>query len=102
MRLTWTKAFLVLVLAAVAYVAYAGWRNDRTQAGFEAVTEGMSKQEVLALLGPPGWENDGCRDLPPAVCAAEFQYDELLMPAFWTVSFDDGNNVIHKYHYVSP
>jgi hypothetical protein len=55
----WLAIFGVLVLAAVVAVPVARrWRADQCDAIFEKVQPGMTVQQVNAVLGRPGDEQD--------------------------------------------
>jgi hypothetical protein len=102
----WTLAATAVVLGG--YVAYLA-RGDRSlDRAFREVSEGATRAEVVALLGPPDAVREGCRDLPTwmnrpvvdAVCAQELEFHATLRAVAWTVGFNEQGRAIAKYRYI--
>jgi hypothetical protein len=99
--------FVVVVIGCFAYTTY---RNSSIERKFGLVAEGMSREEVVRLMGAPDNVRSGCRDaptwlerpVPDKVCSEELRYNALLLPEFWTIGFDATGRAIAKYGYVSP
>lgn len=107
-----TKKNIILALAALIFLvlAYFVGRSDLVDQGFKDISRGMSKSEVVGLLGEPNVKRNECRD-PPTwdgedvlenKCTEEWQYDGLFLPKFLVVGFGKNDRVISKYGYVSP
>jgi hypothetical protein len=98
-----------LVVLAVA-IAYVVRRNTVLQTGFDQVTKGESRADVVRRMGSPSSERDGCQDAATwlgepaatAVCKKELRYEAIVLPKYWTVGFDAEDRAIAKYEYVSP
>jgi hypothetical protein len=99
-----------VVVAAIVAVALALFRNHGRNSAFDAVTKGMSEEQVLVLMGRPDARRQVCRDAPSWIgdpvheqqCSFEYQYDAWFEPQFWTVGFGADGRAISKYNYVSP
>jgi hypothetical protein len=99
----------ICAVAAIGLVFYAAWRDSEIAGNFRLVSEGMSREEVVGLMGTPDVSRVACRDAPTWMdrrvaesCSEELQYDAKLAPTFWTVGFDSAGRAIAKYAYVSP
>jgi hypothetical protein len=102
---------VILCVAAVfaAYLAFLAYGDRKRDRGFRGLSEGATKEQVVAALGAPDDVRSGCRDLPtwmnrPIVgvpCAEELEYRAKLRPVFWTVGLDEQGRAIAKYRYVS-
>lgn len=102
---------LAVCIALVAGCAlWVGRQNSLLESGFQAVTPGMSRNEVISLMGKPATETAGCHEgltwmgqtVTGGPCGVEFRYDAHIKPVYWTVSFDRENRAMAKYEYVSP
>lgn len=58
--------FVTLLIGVLAYAAFAMWRHDDMRRKFDSVYQGMTRAQVLELMGPPDIERSGCRDKPPS------------------------------------
>jgi hypothetical protein len=102
-------AIAALLAALAAYLGYATLRDRSLERGFRAVTEGASREDVLARLGSPDARRAGCRDaptwlnrpIPEAACAEELEYHARLSSVQWTVGFDERGRAIAKYRYLT-
>ena len=100
----------LIAAAAVAYADRVPRTNGAMRRGFGRIAEGMTRDEVSALMGTPDSQSTECRDSPtwldrPVVgktCALEYRYDAWFGPIFWTIGFDDSGTAMAKYAYVSP
>lgn len=101
---------IAIGLLAVGTVVYIAAANHSTSSTFKSVTAGMTKAEVISLMGAPGAENAKCQNHPmwldkpinDHACVSELQYDARMSPEFWTIGFDAQGHAIAKYHFVSP
>ena len=112
--MTWRTGitlFLIVALPAIG-VAACVVRDDRLDDYFQAVTDGMSSQDVERIMGKPSWNGD-CRHGPlpevnkPANCARELGYAATLawtgfMPMWWIVWIGPEGTVIRTAKIVSP
>jgi hypothetical protein len=101
-------ALVVIVAVFGAYVVALTIGDRRLDSGFRSVPERASKDQVIALLGPPHAVRSSCRDLPTwmnrpvaGVCAEELEYRARLRAVLWTVGFDEQGRAIAKYRYVA-
>jgi hypothetical protein len=100
----------LMVIAAISYSHRIPRTDAAMRRGFERITEGMTTDQVMDLMGSPDAESAECRDSPswldrPVVgktCALQYRYNAWFGPIFWTVGFDGSRVVIAKYAYVSP
>jgi len=100
---------VVLLLVAIPVVHILQQKSD-SQA-FDAIKQGDSKEEVVAVLGQPDevrscpdtlyWGGDHKRLGPNnGQCVEEYYYSS--MPGGWSVGFGNAGQAVHKYAYVSP
>ena len=97
-----------LIIAALAIVAgcLVIWRYHNVRKHFQetitVVHEGMTKDEVIKLLGKPYEARKPCTAPRPA-CDQDLIYAlPFDFVSFWTVSFDHSGHVIHTFHWQSP
>lgn len=93
----------VVVITGLAPLGFMELSDQERSASFQTISSGMSKNEVIAIMGEPNEVLLECLDpIEGLICSSELQYDSYLLPRFWTVAFDDEDRVISKYAYVSP
>ena len=98
-------AALVLVLAIIVLILWANHNNRLLRRHFDQVANGMTKEQVLTLMGVP--DSIGkCGELGSGVvprgCDREYFYKPLLDIGTLAVFFDSKGRVVGKYDYVSP
>jgi hypothetical protein len=100
------KAGVMIALALLA--AAAGWlvlTDIRLKRGFERITAGEQKANVVTSIGEPH-DVVPCstfRSNPMPACVEEYTYLSLLsFTDVWTVDFDVQGYVVGKYRYRSP
>lgn len=109
-RKIWKSVRIAAILLILAPVIYVFTNNYLYSSGFETIKEGMSKAEVIAIMGTPSAEDLACSEPPMWLdkplsnvnCAHEIEYSASLTPEYWTIGFDAHGHVVTKYHYVSP
>lgn len=101
---------VAVLLATTIPVAYILQQKSDSHA-FDIISQGDSKEVVVALLGRPDevrscsgtlyWGGDH-QQLGPnrGQCIEEFYYSSA--PASWSVGFDAEGHAVSKYAYLSP
>jgi hypothetical protein len=100
-RRRWLEtAFVAVVGAGMACVAWGFWHDRRLPDRFTRVQLGMDRTQVEAFLGAPDWEG-GCAGFVPypprAACSSELGYASAfapLRPIYYIVQLDRGGKVI--------
>jgi hypothetical protein len=103
---------LVVVLVPLLYISTCSVISSRRVKGFEAVSVGDTKRQVVILLGTPSVrEKSGGEHFArygakvcSAPCAERFWFENRMtldMEA-WSVEFDASGKVIKTSHWVSP
>jgi hypothetical protein len=98
----------VILLVPVVAVSWCTARDHLLEAHFEKVTEGMSRDEVVHLMGKPGWEGRCGAKMPtglPTPCANELGYSETLaplLPRFYLIWFGNDGRVVRTAPITSP
>lgn len=101
----------VSVVALSAAVFY-GWKQDVHVTGFERISTGATQDDVRRLMGAPyeatdcsttcyGYKRTASDPATPG-CAEEFWYYSFYFPEAWQLTFNQNNQLIYKYHWVSP
>jgi hypothetical protein len=102
---------LILVLAPFIFLGWAIWRDHSLAKGFDRITDGATRQDVVRLMGKPK-KVEKCGDflgpIPQSeinVCANEYLYAATFAPytpQYYIVRFDGGGRVISKVPLSSP
>ena len=102
---------LIPVLAPFVLVGWAFWRDNRLTRGFDKITDGATRQDVVRLMGTPK-KVEKCGDfLAPVpqseinLCASEYLYAATFAPytpQYYIVRFDGSGQVISKIPLSSP
>jgi hypothetical protein len=72
----------ILLVPALA-VSWCTARDHLLEADFGKVTSGMSRDDVVRLMGKPSWEDRCGAKMPtglPSPCSKELGYSETLAP----------------------
>jgi len=101
------RIFLLIGVAILGLaVAWEYFRGSRIENGFSAVHVGALEREVEGLLGRPSWIEPCGKSLgSPAPNCSEYIYRDSfapLLPAYYSVRFDNRGHVIGTYRYSSP
>ena len=99
-------AFLVPIVGGIYLVR----RNDALKSGFDQITLGELRSNVVRRLGVPSSSSVHCqnevlwlnRTVEKLQCVEELRYDALILPKYWTIGFSKDDRAITKYEYVSP
>ena len=102
---------LILVLIPFLFLGWAFWRDHSLAEGFDRITDGATRQDVVRLMGKPK-KVEKCGEffapIPQSeikVCASEYLYAATFAPytpQYYIVRFDGGGHVINKVPLSSP
>lgn len=108
-RLSMVATFILLSIA-IGVGSYIGYRNVALEQGFDSVTPGELRRDIIRRLGKPSSVDTSCQDevtwldqqVDKSKCIQEIRYDAILLPKYWTIGFDKNKRAVAKYNYVSP
>src|SRR6516165_5459124 len=88
----------LLVAVATSFSCYL--RDTKLERGFDKISNGMTEQQVVAVMGKPS-STGKCGRIGgfPAGCSKEYLYNTPypLVPVTWAVFVDGNGHVIDKY-----
>ena len=112
--MNWREFALPVLIIGIPLIGASSCsiRDDRLDTTFNAITTGMSSQQIDRIMGSPSWKTD-CEHgrLPeiskPTNCATELGYSATLAwtgfyPRWWLVWFGPEGKVIGSAKITSP
>jgi hypothetical protein len=100
----WLKiSGITAILVITSWLAYAAMRDRWINHRYNRVSEGMTQQQVVSVMGRPD-RTGPCGELggSPDGCVFEYLYfPRSLTITAWAVFFDKSGNVVGRYYYVS-
>jgi hypothetical protein len=97
-----------ILLVPVLAVSWCAARDHLLEAHFGQVTSGMSRDDVVRLMGKPSWEDRCGAKMPtglPVPCTKELGYSETLaplLPRYYLIWFGNTGKVVHTAPITSP
>lgn len=100
------RKILIIVILLAILCSLIGWQVVASRHRFEhniaSVHSGMTKSDVLNLMGSPRKFETPCYSKRPN-CDQDLVYSlPFDFVSFWTISVDRSGNVLEKYHWESP
>ncbi len=93
---------VLMIVCGGLVVWYSIMARERLQNNMAKIHEGMSKAEVMQILGQPKEFKKPCNSSHTG-CDQDLVYPVPLgLASFWTVSIDTSGHVIDKFHWQSP
>lgn len=108
-KLPWKRVVIGCVVVSVILLLSILWvrtgRIQRVRENFGSVSVGLSRQQVITLLGEP-FQTTDCKQLGTAISAADISQCVRVDwyrggKDIWQVQFDEGDNVIGTNHQAS-
>ena len=101
---------IIVVAAPILFVAYCSHRDNSLEANFHKVAAGMTRGQVIAIMGTLGWEGN-CSDdqavgeYKPNNCVSDMRYAVTMAPIdpfYYAIWMDRNGKVIEADWYGSP